>query len=107
VRDWRRRRRARRAMVHAPASRPPATGRYCAPGPVPGGHIPFTPVSKKILGLARLEAAARDDANIGVEHIVLALTTVASGLIPPILAAAGTQAPALRAAVLDRYRRAG
>jgi hypothetical protein len=40
-------------------------------------------------------------------HIVLALTTVASGLIPPILAAAGTQAAALRAAVLDRYRRAG
>jgi hypothetical protein len=107
VRDWRRRRRARRAMTHAPAARPPATGRYCAPGPVPGGHIPFTPVSKKILGLARTEAAALDDAHIGVEHIVLALTRVASGLIPPILAAAGTQAPVLRAAVLDRYRRAG
>jgi hypothetical protein len=64
-------------------------------------------VSKKILGLARTEAAALDDAHIGVEHIVLALTRVASGLIPPILAAAGTQAPVLRAAVLDRYRRAG
>jgi hypothetical protein len=54
-----------------------------------------------------MEAAALDDAHIGVEHIVLALTRVASGLIPPILAAAGTQAPVLRAAVLDRYRRAG
>lgn len=106
VRDWRRRRRARRAMDRAPASRPPATGRYCAPGPVPGGHIPFTPASKKILQLTLREAAALDDAQIGVQHVALALTTVESGLVPPILAAAGTRAPALRTAILDRYRQA-
>ena len=47
-----------------------------------------------------------DDSHIGVEHIALALTTVESGLVPPILSAAGTQAPALRTAILDRYRRA-
>jgi len=41
-----------------------------------------------------------------VEHIALALTTVESGLIPPILAAAGTRAPVLRTAILDQYRRA-
>ena len=78
MRDWRRPRRARRD--DGPPTRPqpglPLTGRYCAPGPVPGGHIPFTPLSKKILGLARMEAAALDDAHIGVEHIVLALTRV-------------------------------
>lgn len=106
VRDWRRRRRARRAMAHVPGSRPPAAGRYRAPGPAPSGHIPFTPASKKILELTVREAAAMDDARIGVEHIALALTTVESGLIPPILAAAGTRAPVLRMAILDQYRQA-
>jgi ATP-dependent Clp protease ATP-binding subunit ClpA len=106
VRAWRRKRRVRRAMAHAPGSRPPAAGRYRVPGPAPSGHVPFTPTSKKILELTRREAAALDDTHIGVEHIALALTTVESGLIPPILTAAGTQAPALRTAILDRYRRA-
>jgi ClpA/ClpB-like protein len=106
VRDWRRRRRTRRAMAHSPVTRPPATGCYRAPGPVPSGHIPFTPASKKILELTVREAVSLDDTHIGVEHIALALTTVESGLIPPILAAAGTRAPALRTAILDRHRRA-
>ncbi len=109
VRAWRRRRRARRAMAtaHAPGPRPPeATGRYCAPGPLPGGHIPFTPAAKKILELTVREAAALNDSRIGVEHVALALTTVASGLVPAILSAAGAPAPALRAAILDRYRQA-
>ena len=44
---------------------------------------------------------------VGAEHILaLALTTIASGLVPPILSAAGATAPALRAAILDRYRQA-
>ena len=72
----------------------------------PSGHIPFTPAAKKILELTLREAGTQDDTQIGVEHIALALTTVASGLIPLILSAAGTQAPALRTAILDRYRRA-
>jgi len=106
VRDWRHRRRARRAMDRSPVCRPPAAGRYRAPGPVPSGHIPFTPAAKKILELTLREAAALDDTHVGVEHIALTLTTVESGLVPPILAAAGTPAPALRTAILDRYRRA-
>jgi hypothetical protein len=109
VRQWRRRRRARRAMISAPAPgpRPPeATGRYCAPGPRPSGHIPFTPAAKKILELSLREAVARDDSNIGVEHIALALTAIKQGLVPQILSAAGAPAAALRAAILDRYRRA-
>jgi hypothetical protein len=110
VRNWRRRRRARRgmAMAHAPGPRPPAaTGRYCAPGPPPSGHIPFTPASKKILDITVREANARNDAQVGVEHVALALTSLGSGLVPPILAAAGAPGPVLRAAILDRYRQAG
>ncbi len=110
VRAWRRRRRARRVMTtaHLPAPRPPeATGRYCAPGPAPRGHIPFTPASKKILELSLREAVALHDPHIGVEHIALALTSVNKGMVPPILSAAGTSAPALHAAILDRYRQAG
>jgi hypothetical protein len=109
VRHWLRRRRPRRAMttVPAPGPRPPeATGRYCAPGPRPSGHIPFTPASKKVLELSLREAVALSDPNIGVEHIALALTTIKQGLVPPILAEAGTTAAALRTAILDRYRRA-
>lgn len=109
VHAWRRRRRARQAMAtaHAPGPRPPeATGRYCAPGPLPGGHIPFTPAAKKILELTVREAAALNDSPVGVEHVTLALTTIGNGLVPTILSAAGTPPPALRAAILDRYRQA-
>jgi len=109
VRRWRHQRQARRAMISAPAPgpRPPeATGRYRAPGPRPSGHIPFTPAAKKILELTLREAVARQDSQIGVEHIALALTTIKQGLVPQILSAAGAPAAALRAAILDRYRQA-
>ena len=106
VRNWRRARRAM-ATAHAPGPRlPEVTGRYCAAGPPPSGHIPFTPASKKILELAVREGAALQDSHIGVEHIVLALTTIKQGLVPPILSEAGASAAALRTAILDRYRRA-
>ena len=109
ARRWRRGKHAQRAMPAAPAPgpRPPeATGRYCAPGPRPSGHIPFTPASKKILELTLREAVALHDSHIGVEHITLALTTIKQGLVPTILSEAGAPALALRAAILDRYRRA-
>jgi Clp amino terminal domain, pathogenicity island component len=108
VRNWRRKRRARRTMAaHAPGPRPPeTTGRYRAPGPPPSGHLPFTPVAKKILELTVREMLALNDSQIGVEHIALALTTVRSGLVPTIMSAAGAEAPALRTAILDRYRQA-
>ena len=93
--------------AHAPGPRPPeATGRYRAPGPPPSGHIPFTPAAKKILELTVREALALNDPQVGVEHIALALTVIKSGLVPPILSAAGTSAQALRAGILDRYRQA-
>jgi len=109
VRRWRHRHRTRRVITtaHAVGPRPPeATGRYCAPGPRPSGHIPFTPASKMILELTLREATALHDSHIGVEHITLALTTIKQGLVPTILSEAGAPAPALRAAILDRYRRA-
>ena len=75
-------------------------------GPAASGHIPFTPAAKKILELTLREAVARQDSQIGVEHIALALTTIKQGLVPQILSAAGAPAAALRAAILDRYRQA-
>jgi hypothetical protein len=107
--QWRRKRRARRVMTTLPAPgprAPEATGRYCAPGPRPSGHIPFTPASKKILELTLREAVALQDSHIGVEHIALALTTIKQGLVPQILSEAGAPAAALRTAILDRYRQA-
>jgi len=93
--------------VPAPGPRPPeATGRYCAPGPRPSGHIPFTPAAKKILELTLREAVALHDSHVGVEHVALALTTIKQGLVPQILSEAGAPPAALRTAILDRYRRA-
>jgi ATP-dependent Clp protease ATP-binding subunit ClpA len=104
----RRRRRARLAAQVTPAVRPAAaTGRYQAPGALPTGHIPFTPAAKKSLENALREALARHDADIGTEHVALSLIAMNGGLIPPIVSGAGTSAPALRAAILDRYRQAG
>ena len=104
-----RRHRGRQAMPGPPAQAsrlPEATGRYCAPGPRPAGHIPFTPAAKKILELTLREAVALNDSQIGVEHIALALTTIKQGLVPQILSEAGTPTAALRTAILDRYRQA-
>ena len=109
VRSWRRRRRARRAVSAAPAPSPrpaDATGRYRAAGSLPAGHLPFTPRAKKSLENSLREAQALNDEHIGVEHVALALIGMHSGLVPPILLALGASRPALRAAILDRYRQA-
>ena len=90
-----------------PGSKPRSGRRRSpAPGPRPSGHIPFTPAAKKILELTLREAVARQDSQIGVEHIALALTTIKQGLVPQILFAAGAPAASLRTAILDRYRQA-
>jgi hypothetical protein len=108
----RRRRRARIAAQASPAARAQgrpaaATGRYRAPGNLPTGHLPFTPAAKKSLESALREALARDDGHLGTEHVALSLIAMNGGLVPPILSAAGPSGPALRAAILDRYRQAG
>jgi ATP-dependent Clp protease ATP-binding subunit ClpA len=102
----RRRRRARLAAQAAAVRVTDAAGRYRAPGTLPTGHIPLTPAAKQSLDGAFREALARRDAHVGTEHVTLSLITATSGMVPLILAAAGTAAPALRAALQDRYRQA-
>jgi len=74
--------------------------------PAPSGHIPFTPRAKKSLALSLREAEARHDNYIGVEHLTLALVGMKDGAVPPILSALGAPQATLRAAILDRYRKA-
>jgi len=74
--------------------------------PAPSGHIPFTPRAKKSLALSLREAETRHDNYIGVEHLTLALVGMKDGAVPPILSALGASPATLRAAILDRYRKA-
>jgi ATP-dependent Clp protease ATP-binding subunit ClpA len=89
-------RRARRGGHH----------QHATPGAAPSRHIPFTPRAKKSLELSLREAVARHDNYIGVEHLTLALVGMKDGAVPPILSALGAPPAALRAAILDRYRKA-
>ncbi len=52
---------------------------------------------------ARQEAAARHAPEVSTGHLALGLIAADDGLVPPILAALGVPAPALRAAIGDRY----
>ena len=87
------RRRRRRSAGHPAGSRA-------------GGHIPFTPRAKKSLELSLHEAKGRHDDYIGVQHLILALLGMDDGMVPVILAALGASRASLRAAILDRYRKA-
>jgi Clp amino terminal domain, pathogenicity island component len=101
----RRRRRSGRGSA-APSAGPARYGN--APlfsGPAPRGHIPFTPRAKKSLARSLREAVALKDNYIGVQHLVLALT-MDDGMVPVILSALGASSTSLRAAILDRYRKA-
>jgi ATP-dependent Clp protease ATP-binding subunit ClpA len=102
-RRWRRRRR-RASDTSVPRSR--ATGRYRAMGAVSRGHLPFTTRAKTCLENSVREAQAMHDQHIGVEHLALGLVSTNAGPVPPILLVLGTSGPALRTAILDRYRQA-
>jgi ATP-dependent Clp protease ATP-binding subunit ClpA len=75
----------------------------CEPGP--GGRIPFTPRSKKVLELAVREARALGHDFIGTEHILLGLVRADDGLAVEILEARGATLQRVRAAVLAELRR--
>jgi ATP-dependent Clp protease ATP-binding subunit ClpA len=92
--------RARRGPGH-PARRPGRTG----PGS-PRGHIPFTPKAKKSLELSLREALSLGDNYIGMEHLALALTSMRDGLVPKLLADLHVSPATIRAALLDRHRKA-
>lgn len=102
LRRWRR----RRPVPAASVPHSTTTGRYQAAGAVPRGHLPFTARAKKCLENSVREAHAMHDQHIGVEHLVLGLIRTNGGLVPPVLLALGASEPALRAAILDRYRQA-
>ena len=99
----RRRARGRAALPAGPARRgnAPILAR-----PAPRGHIPFTPRAKKSLERALREAVTLKDNYIGVQHLALALLTMNDGMVPVILSALGASNTSLRAAILDRYRKA-
>jgi ATP-dependent Clp protease ATP-binding subunit ClpA len=101
-----RRRHRRHASRNAPRPTGPVSSATPLPGPAPLGHIPFTPRAKKTLELSLREADALHDSSIGTQHITLALLIPQDGTVPRILAALGVQPASVRAAILDRYRKA-
>jgi ATP-dependent Clp protease ATP-binding subunit ClpA len=99
-------RRFRAARRGAPAGLAPHATAPRLRDPAPGRHIPFTPRAKKSLELSLRESVAMKDGYIGVQHLTLALLAMKDGMVPVILSALGASAASLRAAILDRYRKA-
>ena len=61
---------------------------------------------RRCLELSLRQALAQHDNYIGLQHLVLALLTPKDGMPGMILAGLGASPDALRAAILDRYRKA-
>ena len=68
---------------------------------VPGGHIPFTPRSKKVLELSLREALKLDHNYIGTEHILLGLLREGQGVAAQVLAKLGADFPTVRQQVIE------
>src|SRR5215208_5444587 len=73
----------------------------------PGGHIPFTPRSKKVLELSLREALALRHRYIGTEHLLLGLVRGGEGLAMLVLTRLGAGPEVIRARVLDTLRQTG
>jgi ATP-dependent Clp protease ATP-binding subunit ClpA len=76
-------------------------------GPLPGGHIPFSPRAKKVLELSLREAIRLKHNYIGPEHILLGIVREGEGLAALVLTRLGVDLEAVRARVVDELRRAG
>jgi ATP-dependent Clp protease ATP-binding subunit ClpA len=76
-------------------------------GPLPGGHVPFSPRARKVLELSLREALRLKHNYIGPEHILLGLIREGEGLAMLVLVKRGVSPQALRDGVLDELRRAG
>jgi ATP-dependent Clp protease ATP-binding subunit ClpA len=101
------RRRVRRARQARWAAAP--GGGMRAPGKGSGAgrrRVAFTPRAKKCLMHAVREARAEHTGQIGVEHLGLAIVSMADGAVPPILSALGSSGPSLRAEIINRHRQA-
>jgi ATP-dependent Clp protease ATP-binding subunit ClpA len=76
-------------------------------GPLPGGHVPFSPRAKKVLELSLREALRLKHNHIGSEHILLGMVREGEGLAALVLTRLGADLDTVRARVLDELRRAG
>ncbi len=97
------RRRGRRAQLRRPRRR--GRGQPCpddgrAGSIRPGGHIPFTPRSKKVLELSLREAIRLRHNYIGTEHVLLGLLREGEGLAAEVLVGRGVRLDELRQRVL-------
>lgn len=72
-----------------------------------GGHIPFTPGSKKTLELALREAVHLGSSSIGTEHILLALVRDDRSAAARILGTRGIALEDVRAAVIREIAAGG
>jgi ATP-dependent Clp protease ATP-binding subunit ClpA len=93
----------RRSVEPAPAS-VDASGRYV---PLDRRWVPFTPRTKLVIERSLREAVALHDAHVGVQHLALAILNTDGGSVSFILAGLHAHPGSLRAAILNRYRRAG
>jgi ATP-dependent Clp protease ATP-binding subunit ClpA len=93
----RRPRRGRRLQL-----RPPRRGGVPCSGSIwpTGGHVPFTPRSKKVLELALREAVRLNHSSIGTEHVLLGLLREGEGLAAMVLVKRGLGLDDLRRRVL-------
>jgi prophage maintenance system killer protein len=67
----------------------------------PGGHIPFTPRSKKVLELALREALQLGHNYIGTEHVLLGLVREGEGVAAKVMVELGADLPRVRAQVTE------
>lgn len=97
--------RIRRHTAHMAPPRPvpPAPpGLYQAAGAAPAGRTLPTPDAWEAVNQSVREAMTRHHPRVRSEHLALGFTTMTTGLVPAILSALGTSAPALRTAILQR-----
>jgi Clp amino terminal domain, pathogenicity island component/UvrB/uvrC motif len=66
----------------------------------PGGHIPFTPRTKKVLELSLREAKQLGHNYIGTEHILLGLIREREGVAAQVLVKLGADLPRVRQQVI-------
>jgi ATP-dependent Clp protease ATP-binding subunit ClpC len=71
-----------------------------------GGHIPFTPRTKKVLELSLREAQRLGDDYIGTEHILLGLVREGEGVGAQVLERQGASLDRVQAQVLASVRTA-
>ena len=105
---------AARAKPRRPSGQPRGNPQPLRAGPVArwrrrgrapaAGHIRPAPDAWYAVQRSVHEAMIRHDTQVSAEHLALAVTAMDTGLVPRILSALGTSAPALRAAILGQQQ---